>query len=329
MSATILKVVPKAGAYYNVTQAGAEDISLHYQVVLSAPLAANELITEFSAGGVSIPAIGTEHPARAGYYAVQYEVRQPEGADKSTLNVTVKYAPQSFGVDDPEAEEPVENNIEQWGWSDGTTDIELVTDMNGVAVLNSAGDPFDSVPNIASPSPTFTKVVRFKKRQDDWQRYFCTVNESDMEIGGISFAARTLLCTIVESLDPTNEKWPYKYSISIKYRSNKAKVARSSTLIECGWDVVVTDTGMRKKDPTTGQLKFITTMSSETDNPVAIASPELLDGNGQPVARSESSTPEPYNFRFAAYVGKTFPDWFTSEPKIINQPTPQPSTPNS
>lgn len=328
--ATILKVIPKAGASYNVTQAGAEDISLHYQVVLDAPLAANELITEFSAGGVSIPAIGTEHPARAGYYAARYEVRQPEGADKSTLNVTVKYEPQSFGVDDPEAEEPVENNIEQWGWSDGTTDRELVTDVNGVAVLNSAGDPFDSVPNIESPSPTFTKVVRFKNRQSGWQSYFCKVNASDMEIGGVSFAARTLLCTIAESLDPTNEKWPFKYSISLKYRSNLAIVAKAGTATECGWDVVVTDTGMREKDPTSGQMKVITTTSAESGNPVAITSPELLDGNGQAVARSETYTPEPYNFRFAAYPGATFPDWFTSEPTIINQPTtPQPSTPNS
>ena len=68
MSASIVKVIPKDGIGYNVNDSGAADISLRFQVQLSAPLGQGELITTFSDGTTSIPAIGTVHPAREGYY---------------------------------------------------------------------------------------------------------------------------------------------------------------------------------------------------------------------------------------------------------------------
>lgn len=328
MSASIVKVIPKDGIGYNVNDSGAADISLRFQVQLSAPLGQGELITTFSDGTTSIPAIGTVHPAREGYYVTNYEVRQPQGAAKNTLDVTVKYGAQSFvteggGGEPPEPE--YVSLIEQWGWDDGTSQRELITaaDANKTPVLNSAKDPFDSVPQIETPAPTFTKVVRFAERKAGWFDYNCKVNDQSVTIGGISFPAGTLLCTICETIDIANFNWPFKYSIRLRYRTNKALIAgETANLTECGWDAVVCDAGMREVDSTTGQLKLIQIVSAETGQLANVTSPELLNGNGQAVTRGSGvSTVSPYNFRFKAYEDASFPAWFVSQPATALTPT--------
>lgn len=328
MSASIVKVIPKDGIGYNVNDSGAADISLRFQVQLSAPLGQGELITTFSDGTTSIPAIGSVHPAREGYYVTNYEVRQPQGAAKNTLDVTVKYGAQSFvtegGGGEPPAPEYV-SLIEQWGWDDGTSQRELITaaDANKTPVLNSAKDPFDSVPQIETPAPTFTKVVRFAERKTGWFDYNCKVNDQSVTIGGISFPAGTLLCTICETIDIANFNWPFKYSIRLRYRTNKALIAgETANLTECGWDAVVCDAGMREVDSTTGQLKLIQIVSAETGQLSNVTSPELLNGNGQAVTRGSGvSTVAPYNFRFKAYEDASFPAWFVSQPATALTPT--------
>lgn len=328
MSASIVKVIPKDGIGYNVNDSGAADISLRFQVQLSAPLGQGELITSFSDGTTSIPAIGSVHPAREGYYVTNYEVRQPQGAAKNTLDVTVKYGAQSFvteggGGEPPEPE--YVSLIEQWGWDDGTSQRELITaaDANKTPVLNSAKDPFDSVPQIETPAPTFTKVVRFAERKAGWFDFNCKVNDQSVTIGGISFPAGTLLCTICETIDIANFNWPFKYSIRLRYRTNKALIAgETANLTECGWDAVVCDAGMREVDSTTGQLKLIQIVSAETGQLANVTSPELLNGNGQAVTRGSGvSTVAPYNFRFKAYEDASFPAWFVSQPATALTPT--------
>ena len=326
MSASIVKVIPKDGTGYDVNDSGAADISLRFQVTLSAPLGQGEIITAFSDGTTSIPAIGTVHPAREGYYVSKYEVRQPQGAAKNTLDVTVKYSAQSFVTEGGGSGEPeYVSLIEQWGWDDGTTQRELITaaDANKTPVLNSAKDPFDSVPQIETPAPTFTKVVRFAARKTGWFGYNCKVNDQSVTIGGVSFPAGTLLCTIAETIDIANFNWPFKYSIRLRYRTNKALIAgETANLTECGWDAVVCDAGMREVDSTTGQLKLIQIVSAETGQLANVTSPELLNGNGQAVTRGSGvSTVAPYNFRFKAYEDASFPGWFTSQPATALTPT--------
>lgn len=328
MSASIVKVIPKDGTGYNVNDSGATDISLRFQVTLSAPLGQGEIITSFSDGTTSIPAIGTVHPAREGYYVTNYEVRQPQGAAKNTLDVTVKYGAQSFVTEGGGGEPPAPTYvslIEQWGWDDGTSQRELLTaaDANKTPVLNSAKDPFDSVPQIETPAPTFTKVVRFAERKAGWFDFNCKVNDDTVTIGGISFPAGTLLCTICETIDIANFNWPFKYSIRLRYRTNKALIeGETANLTECGWDAVVCDAGMREVDSTTGQLKLIQIVSAETGQLANVTSPELLNGNGQAVTRGSGvSTVAPYNFRFKAYEDASFPGWFTSQPATALTPT--------
>jgi hypothetical protein len=190
-------------------------------------------------------------------------------------------------------------------------------------VLNSAGDPFNTVPQVETPSPTFTKVVRFGQRKTGWFDYNCKVNAQSMTIGGITFPTGTLLCTVCETIDIANFNWPFKYSVRLRYRTNKALLnGETANVTECGWDAVVCDAGMREVDSTTGQLKLIQVVSAETGQLSNVTSPELLNGNGQAVTRGSGvSTVAPYNFRFKAYEDASFPAWFVSQPATALTPT--------
>lgn len=333
MAATIVKVIPKDGINYAVDTSGATNIVTRYQVVLSEPLGTGELLTSFTDGTTSIPAIGTVHPSRPGYYAAKYDIKQPEGSPKATLDITVHYEPMSYvteGGGGGGSEPEWGSIIEQWGWDDGTTERELVTaaDAAKTPVLNSAKDPFENVPQVETPAPTFTKVLRGPSRRPGWFDYNCKVNDDTVTIGDKQFPAGTLLCTIAETMDISNYYWPYKYSIRLRYRTNKVLIeGETANLTECGWDAVVCDAGMREIDSTTGKLKLIQVISAETGQPATVTSPELLNGNGQAVTRgSGASTVAPYNFRFQAYERVHFPTWFYSPP-VVTPPNTQSTTP--
>ena len=318
-NATIVKVIPKDGTTYAVTENGAEDIKLRYQVVLSGPMPPNQLITAFSDGSTAIPAINSQHPSRPGMFASKYSITQPKDAAKHTLDVAVEYSATGASTDntqdDPEeAPTPTDNQVVEWGWDDGTSSRELVQDIDGQPVVNSALDPFDSVPEIETPAPTFTKVMKFASRRQ-YAQYLCTVNDAQITIGNMTCAPHTLLCSVSEKLNIGDAQWPYTYTVRLKYRTNKVKRGGDSQVGEIGWNVAVVDAGMREVDDTTGKLKLIQVVSQETGQPASVTAPELLDGAGHAVARSASGAPaEPYNLVFAAYKAVSFPSWFYSEP---------------
>ena len=325
---SITRVIPKDGARYDVTSGGATAIQQQYQIVLSRPLAAGELLTTFSDGTNMVPLIGTEHPMRPGYYAAKYAISQPRGVAKSTLDLTLTYEPLGPTKDvilDPEEEpQTVDSLVVEWGWSDGTSSRELLrgVDTNATPVVNSAGDPFESVPTVETPAPEFVKVVKFKTRQVYWP-YMCHINAAAMTIGAVDCPANSLLCTVCEKLNIGDEIWPYQYTIRMRYRSNLIKKTYASAEEEIGWNVAVVDAGMRELD-SSGKPKLITIQSEETGRESTVTSPELLDGTGHKVDRSGSTggSGQPVLLVFQAYKTATFPDWFTSEPGNNVPPPP-------
>lgn len=314
--ATILKVIPKDGTSYDVTENGAENLSLHYQVLLSGPMPETQLITAFAHGATAIPAINSPHPARPGMYAARYKVTQPRDAKKHTLEVTVEYAVRGFALDPLDPEDPTvktESQVLEWGWDDGTTTRELTTDVAGNAVVNSAGDPFDSVPEVVAPAPTFTKVVKFKTAQP-YAQYMCKVNLDTMQIGDWNCPAGTLLCTVSEKMNISEPEWPYTYTVRLRFRTNKVS-SGSASVSEIGWQVSVVDAGMRAIDRTTGEKKLIEYTGSETGKGY-VSSPALLDGSGHALDTSDAQTPYPVTLPFQAYETADFPAWFTSKPVL-------------
>ena len=302
--------IQRDGRRWSVDSTGITALKRPYRIVLDAAnLAANGEGYTFA----GVPAIGSAHPSYAGLFVQSYDVEEGRDHEKKIIDVIVNYG-QRVVETVGEGQSAVSFQLEQWGWGGGEDERELTTAADGTAVLNSAGDVFDSVPTVKSLAPVFTKVVKFKTRQSGWASHRCKVNSSAVTIGGVECAAKTLFCMASETRVFGDGEWKYRYTIELRFRTNKVKIAGGESATEIGWDVAVTDAGMREKGDD-GKLSLIRVPDSETGRMCNITTPELLDGSGKRVERDSSGTaPTPYNFRFQAYETTTFPAWFYSEP---------------
>ena len=298
----------KDGRKWSVDAGGIKSLKRKYQVVLKE-------FTGENGEGVSfpgVPAIGSAHPSYPGLFVESYDVEEGEGSAKNTLTVYANYSPRTTETSGS-GSGAVTNQVESWGWDAGSEERELIDAVDGKAVLNSAGDVFDRVPTVSVPAPTFTKSMKFKQRQSGAMGCDCKVNSSAVTIGGRTYPVGSLLCHVAEQRVIGDPNWKYRYNIQLKYRTNPVKLAGGDTVTDIGWDVAITDAGMREIG-SDGKLKLIKSIDSETGKKCTVTSPELLDGGGKAVVRSSSSTPKPYNIRFQAYERVTIPAWFYSEP---------------
>lgn len=260
-----------------------------------------------------LPKVGDAHPSLSGYVVASRDFEEGKGKDKQTVTVAVNYSPVTSETSGS-GSSAVSFQVDEWGWDGSTDEKELTEGVDGTPVLNSAGDPFESVPNIPVPAPVFTKVVKFRARQSGAMAFNCKVNSAAVTIGGMSCAIGTLLCTVAEKRLIGDADWKYQYTVQLKYKSNPVKVGGDGTATDIGWDVAITDAGMRAKQ-TVGdseEVRLIRRVDSETGKLCTVTSPALLDGNGY--ARSDTDNSEIYNFRFQAHERASFPNWFYSEP---------------
>ena len=298
----------KDGRKYKVDFGGINSLRRKYQIVMDSTMDSETL--SFS----GVPAIGSAHPTYNYLFVSSYDIEEGEGAEKKTLTVWVNYE-RSEVYTDGEGEEQTTCAVEHWGWDASTEQKELVSDADGKPVLNSAGDPFDSVPLVSTYSPVFTKVVKFTSRKSSAMACNCKVNDGAVTIGSMSCPEGSLLCSVEEERLIGDANWKYRYTIRLKYKTNKVKIAGADTLTDIGWDVAITDAGMRELD--SGVPTLIKVIDHETGKRCAVTSPELLDGQGNAVSRSASGNPaNPYNFRFKAYERTSIPSWFYIESDI-------------
>lgn len=255
-----------------------------------------------------LPKVGDAHPSIAGYVCTSREFEEGQGKEKISVVVTVTYEPQTTETSG-EGEAAVTSQVDEWGWDDGTDEKELTSGVNGTPVLNSAGDPFESVPKILAPSPVFTKSMRFKSRQIGWSDVTCCVNNSEITVGGVTCPVGSLLCTVCERRLIRSEPWKYQYVVKLRYKSNPVRLSGSDSVTDIGWDVAITDAGMRELDDNGGK-RLIRATDKETGKPCTVTSVALLDGHGKRLADGN----DPINFRYQAYRRASFPSWFYSEP---------------
>ena len=296
----------KDGRKYKVDSGGINSLRRKYQIVMDSTMDAETL--SFS----NVPAIGSAHPSYNYLFVSSYDIEEGEGAAKKTLTVWVNYERSEVYND---SEHQTTCAVEHWGWDSATDQKELTTDADGKDVVNSAGDPFDTVPQVSVYSPVFTKIVKFTARQSSAMACNCKVNSGALTIGSMSCPEGSLLCSVEEERLIGDANWKYRYTIRLKYKTNKVKIALANNLTDIGWDVAVTDAGMRELQ--NGMPVIITRPGKENGVPCAVTSPELLDGQGGAVARSASGTAAvPYNFRFKAYERTSIPSWFYTESDI-------------
>ena len=315
-----MATIQRDGRTWSIDSNGINNLKRRYVIELSTNnLGANGEFANLEAYG--IPAVGTAHPSYDYLKVQSYDVEEGEEAEKKLIKVTVNY-----GLDSSQTEpgQTGDEEVEEWGWQAGVTSRDVVTNLftdqfasrNG-QVLNSAGDPFDSVPTADYPSPVFQKVLKTKSRKD-WLGLNCKINKNDVTIGSMKCAQKTLLASISEQRIFGDATWKYRYTISLQYRSNMSNFGAGTKPIEFGWDIGIVDSGMRQLDKDR-KPQVIMQIDQESKMPTAITQPELLDGSGHAVKRvaGEAGAPQqvkPYIIRVQAYETETFPAEIYSEP---------------
>lgn len=288
-------------------------VTVTYEVFFAEPVANAALFTSVT----NLPAIGSAHPSFPGLFAQGYKIKEGEGSEKNRYEIGVEYAPVSVTGTPEEGEEGAQPDcyVESIGWRTGSVSRDLVTDAEtGEAVLNTAGQPFESVPQVDRPSPTWFKVFKTKSRQAGYVFFYGTVNGATMTVGGYSCAKDTMRCVQADEERIFNDPsgYNYRYSIALQWLSNKVKIEGGDELTECGWQMAVVSTGtMEAGNGLNPELHRIT-VPDESGNEVPVSSPVLLDAQGQ----FDPTNRDPYTMIYVAYPRATFPSIFTSEPAI-------------
>lgn len=276
-------------------------------------------ISTEEASFVGVPAIGSAHPSYDGLFVASYDVQEREYGGKKYLDVTVNYSSTTTSIGDINRV-PRGQDIQAWGWRYGSVSRDLVINlMDGMPILNSAGQPFDSAPQYDVASPVFTKVVKTNEHKS-WRQYANKINNSQVTIGGETFAAKTLRCVQVDEERLWNDEfgWKYQYTIGVQYVSNMVSIEGKSEA-EIGWNIAVTDAGCYVLED--NGLKRISWVDQETGKVCYATTPKLLNGQG-----GELTGDTPWNFEIQAYGSTKFPDdFFSDEPKYNKpaDPTPQ------
>lgn len=312
------KTIQRDGRTWKVDKDGITELKRKYTLALSSDyFPADGELTSFT----GVPAIGSAHPNFNSLSVLSYDVSEGQNSEKKLINVTVNY-----GIDsESEQEEQLSGGdtgiVEEWGWEAGTESREVTNNLfDGQSnfegtLLNSAGDPFANVPTCEAPAPVFIKVIKTKNRQD-WLQYNCKINKNSINIGSMNCPAKTLLAVISEKRIFGDEDYKYRYTINLKYKSNMSMYGAGTTAIQFGWDIPVVDAGMRELDSNDGNKpKVIMATDSETNQPCAVTSAELLDGLGHKAERDvQTGKAKPYIIRVQAYEDEQFPSQLYSEP---------------
>ena len=260
---------------------------------------------------VGLPAIGSKHSEKFDRLIVSgYSFEEGEDAEKRVLYCDVTYSVDA--VTETDAEDQTKTQaVVSWGWHSGSVSRDLVRNAkDGSLVVNSAGQPFDSVPQIDFPAPTLNKVIKTKTRQSGWMGMQGKINSGAITIGGISAAAHQVRCVQVDEERLFNDEgdFKYQYSCAFQVMSNKTSI-KGGSATEIGWDIAVVDCGTMQL--VNDKLVPIKSISQETGQEVFCSSPVLLDGSGKAVLTKDAKA---YAFQIQAYEETTFPVLMYSEP---------------
>lgn len=291
---------------------GITSLSRRYVLVRDAIPAGTPAEEIVSAAG--LPVLGSSHSTQhPGLYCVGYSFEEGTEGGKRLLYCDVQYSQYSTGASESN-KPPRGQAVESCGWKSGFVQRDMLKDaQTGKALLNTAGQPFDSVPQIEIPSPVFSKVLKTQSRMDAWPSFQGKVNSGAMTVGGISCAKHALRCVQLdcERLWGDEFGFLYRYTIGLQLMQNNAIIEGGSTEADIGWDLAIVSAGTMELRDGADVATPIKTVSAETGKEVFVTNPVLLDKDGKAMLERGA---KPYALRFSPYQEASFPGDFYSEP---------------
>lgn len=282
-------LVARLSEHGEVTADGATDT----YTVLVPDTTARLAISDIS----GMPALDDAHPSDASLHVVGYRLAE-HGPGELFRRVSVVYEADG-DAENTGGEEPEEIGLlTALDYPAYTQSGDLVCDqLSGAPVLNSAGDVFDSVPQIESVWAGVHFVRRVKTFPAAALALAGTLNSAAVTVYGVAFAPRTarLRATARHTFDGSRR--PYELDVTIEprhtYLDNRSQLLPNGVAaamgyatvagrgIDIGWDVGLLECGYQYLDPSTHE-KVRFTVLDENGNPSAPQLPQKLNAKGGP-----------------------------------------------
>lgn len=242
-----------------------------------------------------LPQPGDSHPTYTDLQVVGYSLAEYEPG-RNFRDVTVEYEFPGEADDEGGGGGSTEEigKITALDFPLYTQSGDLVADVEtGAPVLNSAGDVFDSVPQVEQIFTGVHFVRRMKKSPRELLPLSGTVNSADVKAFGITFPMRTARLRLVARRMFDGSRRPWELDVTIEPRHNlvdstcaflpsgaeSGRPAVAGVGYDFGWDVALLECGYQYRDATTGR-KFRFTVVGDDNTQTAPQLPQLLKGDG-------------------------------------------------
>ena len=256
-----------------------------------------------------LPQVGSAHGVYPRLLVRPYTLRRKEGADCNRWEVDVTWALSEASGANPNTENnPPVGQAEQsreYGSNESAQDL-CADAVTGEALLNSAGDPFDSVPQRTMFGATIRRVVKSDTPPSTYAGRNGCVNDSALTIDGFSFPVHGALLRVTSRVlwaDPDG----YQYEHTFELIGRRTLVEDGGSVVDIGWDYAFVQAGLYYLD--SGVRKRATETDSATGEPRPTAKPVLLNSSGErlaagsdPVIRRVAMYPETANSNINALV---------------------------
>ena len=256
-------------------QSRVTDVTRKYQVLraVSAPLDA-ESMTSIS----GLPAIGEAHPSDAALTVSGYHLAEDANGVRWVVDVIYSRASRET----TSTNRPPRGSAElSRGWTMQDIQIDLVADaITGVAVLNSAGDPFESVPQVSRATPVWRREVKESTAVATRLAISGKVNSVAFTLDGVTIGIHCGRLTVSqEKLYDDPDGYDSKYTYELALMENKVDI--NGTVVDIGWDKAFIQCGFFYKDRDEAATKLrAMEQDAETSAPRPTAAPVLLDALG-------------------------------------------------
>lgn len=233
-----------------------------------------------AAGSGGIPAYGAAHPSLDGFTVSSVDFDTPDPGSH-VWRSTVTYS--AGGANSGDSSDTSKYTRLHIGTV--TESRELLTDADDdtIPVVNSAGDPFESVPQVERHL-TEIQLTRNQSASpaSDIESLNGTVNDSAITVCGITIPERCGRISIeADRLFGGSARWSVSFRIVVKPDT---------------WDLTVLENGYRYKDASGNLVKF--TDTTEDGRVVECSSPQLL---GPPGDGGDGRGRGPYYATFHTY----------------------------
>lgn len=224
-----------------------------------------------------LPALSVVHASAVNLYPTGVRFAC-ESAMHGVWKCIVDYA--RAEIVEPEPEEPPETRITARSWDTVEAAQDLITDAEtGVPVLNSAGDPFDSVPQVQRCSPKVGLTMKTSRAPSTFVNLSGTVNSASITVLGQTFPAycARLKVSAVDTMATTGFR--YEVNVEVEGRVNQVKIGE--TVVNVGWREAFIECGYQfVKDGKRYKFTEKTKSESGEEEEKEVSSPQLLTETG-------------------------------------------------